>query len=67
MEHEEHMLSAQQYYELYCKTFACLDVICAIAEESMRELEELQLSMAEEVPFTNLFPFPSRKSKEEET
>ena len=40
MAHEEHMLSAQQYYELYCKTFACLDTICSIAEEAMRELEE---------------------------
>lgn len=65
MEHEEHMLSAQQYYELYCKTFACLDTICSIAEEAMRELEELQLSMAEEIPFTNLIPFPTRKEPEE--
>ena len=67
MAHEEHMLSAQQYYELYCKTFACLDTICVLAEEAMKELEELQLSMAEEVPFTNLIPFPARKEPKEKS
>ena len=35
MEHEEYMLSAQQYYELYCKTFACLDTMCSLAEDAM--------------------------------
>lgn len=65
MDHEENMLSAQQYYELYCKTFACLDTICTLAEETMLGLEELQLSMAEEVPFTNIIPFPSRGSEKE--
>ena len=64
MEHEAYMLNARQYYELYCKAFACLDTICALAEETMRELEELQLSMAEEVPFANLISFPSRKEPE---
>jgi len=45
MEHEEYMLSAQQHYELYCKTFACLDTMCSLAEDAMRELEELQFFM----------------------
>ncbi len=67
MEHEEYMLSAQQYYELYCKTFACLDTMCSLAEDAMRELEELQLSMAEEVPFSKVIPFPTRKKPEGES
>lgn len=60
MENEEYMLAARQYNELYCKAFARLDEISRMAEEAMKELEELQLSMAEEVPFTNLIPFPRR-------
>ena len=64
MDKEEYMLAAQQYNELYCKAFARLDEICRLAEETMKELEALQLSMAEEVPFTNLIPFPSRKETE---
>ena len=42
------MLTAQQYNQLYCRAFARLDEIATLAERAMQELEELQLSMAEE-------------------
>lgn len=64
MDKEEYMLAARQYNELYCKAFARLDEISRMAEQAMRDLEALQLSMAEEVPFTNLIPFPSRGEPE---
>lgn len=47
MNEQDHMLTAQQYNELYCKAFAKLDDIVRQAERAMQELEELQLSMAE--------------------
>ena len=61
MDENEYMLTAQQYYKLYCKAFAQLDEISRLAERAMQELEELQLSMAEEHPESGLIPFPSRR------
>ena len=48
MNAEDYMLTAQQYNQLYCRAFARLDEIATLAERAMQELEELQLSMAEE-------------------
>jgi hypothetical protein len=39
--------TAEQYNALYCKAFAKLDELCSLAEQAMRELEELQLSMGD--------------------
>ncbi|NBI65693.1 hypothetical protein D1646_02470 [Pseudoflavonifractor sp. 60] len=51
MKTDETMLTAEAYNALYCKAFARLDEISRMAEAAMKELEELQLAMAEEVPF----------------
>lgn len=64
MNHEEYLLAARQYNELYCKAFARLDEISRMAEEAMKELEELQLSMAEAGFSSNLIAFPQRKNIE---
>lgn len=45
MKSNQSMLTAEQYNALYCKAFAKLDELCTLAEQAMRELEELQLSM----------------------
>ena len=47
MRTNENMLTAEQYNALYCKAFARLDELCSMAEEALRELEELQLSMGD--------------------
>ena len=47
MERKDHMLTAEQYNELYCKAFARLDDVVRLAERAMAELEALQLAMAE--------------------
>lgn len=44
---ESYMLTAAQYNELYCRAFARLDDIARQAERAMKELEELQLAMAD--------------------
>ena len=44
---EEHMLTARQYNELYCRAFARLDDVVRLAEQAMAELEELQLAMGD--------------------
>lgn len=66
---EDYMLTAQQYYRLCCKAFAELDRLATLAEQTMKALEELQLSMADEDPCGQLIPFPSREktSETEET
>ena len=48
MKDKEALLTAEQYNSLYCKTFAKLDEVCVLAEQAMKELEELQLSMGKE-------------------
>ena len=48
MNESDYMLTAQQYNELYCRAFARLDDVVRLAEQAMGELEELQLSMAEQ-------------------
>ena len=48
LEDEAYMLTAQQYNELYCRAFGRLDDVVRLAEQAMKELEELQLAMAEE-------------------
>ena len=53
METNKKILQAQEYNTLYCKAFAHLDELCSLAERAMSELEELQLSMAEEAPFSS--------------
>lgn len=45
---ERYLLTAEQYNQLYCRAFARLDDIARQAEEAMRELEELQLSMGDD-------------------
>lgn len=50
MEKKDYMLTAEQYNQLYCKAFARLDEIAALAERAMRELEELQLAMGDCLP-----------------
>lgn len=50
MENSQHLLTAQQYNQLYCKAFAKLDDLARLAEQAMAELEELQLTMAEKAP-----------------
>ena len=47
MKSNQSMLTAEQYNALYCKAFAKLDELCTLAEQAMRELEELQLSMGD--------------------
>lgn len=46
-EKDRYLLTAEQYNELYCRAFARLADIACQAEQAMRELEELQLSMGE--------------------
>lgn len=48
MENENKNLTTEQYHELYTKAFAKLADISQQAEEAMRELEELQLTMGDE-------------------
>lgn len=48
MNEEDYMLTAAQYHKLYCRAFARLEDISRQAEQAMRELEEMQLAMAEE-------------------
>ena len=48
METVKNLLTAEQYHELYTKAFAKLADISQQAEEAMRELEELQLTMGDE-------------------
>ena len=43
--------------------FARLDEICCAAEKAMAELEELQLSMADQIPPGQPIPFPGRRSQ----
>lgn len=50
MDDHQYLLTAQQYNQLYCKAFAKLDDVVRLAEQAMGELEELQLSMAEQTP-----------------
>ena len=47
MKSKETMLTAAQYNRLYCKAFAKLDELCTLAEQALKELEELQLSMGD--------------------
>ena len=47
MKNRELTLTAEQYSALYCKAFAKLDELCVLAEQAMRELEELHLSMGD--------------------
>lgn len=63
--HDEYLLTARQYNELYCKAFAALDQAAALAEQAMRDLEELQLSMAGEGPSGRLVLLPHRGETEE--
>jgi len=42
------MLSAEQYYKLYVKAFGRLEDISRLADETMQELEELQMKMGDE-------------------
>lgn len=48
MNKDDYMLTAVQYHKLYCRAFARLEDISRQAEQAMRELEEMQLAMAEE-------------------
>ena len=48
MEHKEKALTAEQYSELYRRTFAKLADISALAEQAMLDLEELQLKMGDD-------------------
>ncbi|MEH2940346.1 hypothetical protein [Lawsonibacter sp. JLR.KK007] len=48
MKINKNALTAQQYNTLYCKAFARLDELCTMAEQAMKELEELQLEMGDE-------------------
>ena len=63
MDDDRYLLTARQYHELYCKAFARLDEISRMAEQAMKELEELQLSMgdraAEEADYEKGEPFES--------
>lgn len=43
----EDKLTVQQYHDLYLKAFGKLADISEQAEQAMKELEELQLSMGE--------------------
>ena len=47
MERKDHMLTAEQYNELYCKAFARLDDVVRLAQQAMEELETLQLAMGD--------------------
>lgn len=47
MKFDENTLTAEQYNTLYCKAFARLDELCTMAEQAMKELEELQLTMGD--------------------
>ena len=63
MDDQVYTLSAEQYNKLYCMAFARLDEICCAAEKAMAELEELQLSMADQIPPGQPIPFPGRRSQ----
>lgn len=47
MENKEKTLSAEQYHQLYTKAFGKLEDITRLAEQAMRDLEELQLAMGD--------------------
>lgn len=47
MEDNKYLLTARQYNELYCRAFSRLEDIARAAEQAMKELEELQLSMGD--------------------
>lgn len=47
MENTENDLTSQQYHKLYVKAFAKLEDIAQQAEQAMKELEELQLTMGD--------------------
>lgn len=49
-EKKSYLLTDQQYNLLYCRAFARLDDIARQAARAMEELEELQLTLAEEAP-----------------
>ena len=44
---EKYMLTAEEYYKLYRKAFARLDELATLAENAMKELEELHLQMGD--------------------
>ena len=48
MENKEKTLTAEQYSELYRRTFAKLADIAALVEQAMLDLEELQLTMGDD-------------------
>ena len=50
MEDNKYLLTARQYNELYCRAFSRLEDIARAAEQAMKELEELQLSMGDSAP-----------------
>ena len=47
MDEEKYMLTAKEYYTLYCKAFSQLDKIATMAEKALQDLEELQLKMGD--------------------
>lgn len=47
MENEEKILTAEQYSELYRRAFGKLADISELAEQAMRDMEELQLTMGD--------------------
>ena len=50
MESETNRLTAEQYHTLYLQAFARLEDIISQTEQTMQELEELQLSMGDPPP-----------------
>ena len=62
METQTHTLTTEQYALLYRRAFARLDDLSLLAQQAMGELEELQLSMAEEERPSNLIPLLPRKT-----
>lgn len=62
MEDNKYLLTARQYNDLYCRAFSRLEDIARAAEQAMKELEELQLSMGDSAPV--LMATPPRKRRE---
>ena len=47
MEHRENDLTSEQYHQLYTKAFAKLADISQLAEQAMKDLEELHPDMGD--------------------
>ena len=53
MDEEKYMLTAKEYYTLYCKAFSQLDKLATQAEKALQDLEELHPKMGDRLDAEN--------------